>query len=143
MDWLTFVLQFGSTAVVVVTVAGFAGKWLMRQITAALNSYVTAYAQEGGKIDSRIERLEKLVQEQAALTRTIESIKDEIAAAGKSRDNRWEFRKDVYSNLIIATSDLISHFSPLVSKAKNDPTGIPTPEQKERLEAEFKDFSDA
>jgi hypothetical protein len=37
----------------------------------------------------------------------IEKIKDQIAAEAKSRDNRWEFRKDVYLNLITATSSLL------------------------------------
>jgi hypothetical protein len=37
----------------------------------------------------------------------IERTKDEIAAEAKSRDNRWAFRKDVYINLITATSGLI------------------------------------
>ena len=73
------------------------GKWLLKQIAAAMNSYVTAYAQETGKIDARIKHLEKLADEQAHLTRTVEIIKDEIAAQAKSRDNRWEFQKDVYT----------------------------------------------
>jgi len=41
----------------------------------------------------------------------VERIKDEIAAEAKSRDNRWEFRKDVYVNLIEATTTLVSVYS--------------------------------
>ena len=41
----------------------------------------------------------------------VERIKDEIAPQAKSRDNRWEFRKDVYVNLITATSGLIRAWS--------------------------------
>jgi hypothetical protein len=37
----------------------------------------------------------------------IERTKDEIAAEAKSRDSRWNFQKDIYYNLIKATSDMI------------------------------------
>jgi hypothetical protein len=75
------------------------------------HSYVTAYAQESAKIDARLKHLEKLAEEQAALTRTVETIKDEIAAGAKSRESRWAFRKDVYVNLVTATSDIIRAFA--------------------------------
>ena len=78
------------------------GKWLLKQITAALNSYVTAYAQQTANIDARIANLEKLTEEQARLTIAVESIKDDIAAQRKSHDNQWAFRKDVYVNLLTA-----------------------------------------
>src|ERR1017187_9210425 len=55
----------------------------------------------------RIRNLEKMAEEQAKLTRTVESIKDEIAAQAKSRDNRWEFRKDVYAKLITTIHALL------------------------------------
>jgi hypothetical protein len=41
----------------------------------------------------------------------IERIKDEIAADAKSRDNRWTFRRDIYVNLIEATTALIGVYS--------------------------------
>src|ERR1039458_7775654 len=41
----------------------------------------------------------------------VEIAKDRIAAEAKSRDNRWAFRKDVYVNLITATSGLIRAYS--------------------------------
>lgn len=41
----------------------------------------------------------------------IERIKDEIAAEARSRDNRWEFRKDVYSDLIRTTCNLLTLFN--------------------------------
>src|ERR1039457_3040879 len=118
-NWLIAILQFGGLGAVLVLM----GKWLLKQITAALNSYVTAYAQETAKIDARIERLEKLAEEQARLTRTVESIKDEIAAQAKRRDNRWEFRKDVYVNLITASHDLLKtlHNLNYAVKLKEDP----------------------
>jgi len=40
------------------------------------------------------------------MQRTVETIKDEIAAQRKSRDNRWEFRKDVYVNILTACDSL-------------------------------------
>jgi|ERR1022692_4857381 50S ribosomal subunit-associated GTPase HflX len=117
-NWLIAILQFGGLGAVLVLM----GKWLLKQITAALNSYVTAYAQETAKIDARIERLEKLAEEQARLTRTVESIKDEIAAQAKRRDNRWEFRKDVYVNLINATTDMLAGCSALLNSVNKQAT---------------------
>jgi 3-methyladenine DNA glycosylase/8-oxoguanine DNA glycosylase len=83
---------------------------------------VTAYAQETAKIDTRIKHLEKLAEEQARLTRTVESIKDEIAAQAKSRDNRWAFRKEVYVNLIIATTDMLTGCSALLNSIDKQAT---------------------
>jgi hypothetical protein len=45
----------------------------------------------------------------------LEIAKDKIAAEAKSRDNRWEFRKDVYTQLIAATSGLIGTHASLGS----------------------------
>jgi hypothetical protein len=89
------------------------GKWLWKKINAALESYTTAYANGQAAIDVRIRNLEKLAEEQARLTRTVESIKDEIAAGAKSRDNRWAFKKEIYYNLINVTSDLAYVFQDL------------------------------
>jgi hypothetical protein len=108
-DWLLHSLfQIGGTAALLTFAGVAAGKWLLKKIDAALESYNKAYHEQKGAIDARIDRIEKLVEEQARLTRTVESIKDEIAAGAKSRDNRWAFRKDTYVSLIKATSDLIS-----------------------------------
>jgi hypothetical protein len=101
-DWLGPLLQFGGTGAVVALALFIMGKWLLKQITAALNSYVTAYAQQTANIDARIANLEKLTEEQARLTIAVESIKDDIAAQRKSHDNQWAFRKDVYVNLLTA-----------------------------------------
>lgn len=110
-DWLVLLLQLGGVGGVVAVALWITGKWLLKQITAALNSYMTAYAQEAAKIDARIGHLEKLAEEQARLTRTVESIKDEIAAQAKSRDNRWAFRKDVYFKLVFTTSEIINRIA--------------------------------
>jgi hypothetical protein len=107
-DWLVPLVQIGGTGAVIAFALFIMGKWLLDRITAALNSYVAAYAQETAKIDTRIEHLEKLAEEQARLTRTVEGIKDEIAAAAKSRDNRWEFRKSMYIGLITAMEQILS-----------------------------------
>src|ERR1022692_1488795 len=37
----------------------------------------------------------------------LEVAKDKIAAEARSRDNRWEFRKNVYVNLVNVTSNLL------------------------------------
>lgn len=113
---------FGAVLLVALFVMG---KWLLKRITAALDSYTTAYLQQKAAIDARIERLEQLAEEQAKLTRTVETIKDEIAAQRKSQDNRWEFKKNIYVNLINATSDLIGYF---VGQ-------LPTAELNRRLES--------
>jgi cell division protein FtsB len=110
-DWLIFLFKIGGFGAVLVFALIVMAKWLLKQTTAAFNSYVTAYAQETAKIDARIRHLEQLAEEQARLTRTVESIKDEIAAQAKSRDNRWAFRKDVYVNLITASTDLLAVLS--------------------------------
>jgi hypothetical protein len=104
-------LQIGGTGAVVAIALFIMGKWLLNQITVSLNSYVTAYAQETAKIDARIERLEQLAEEQARLTRTVESIKDEITAQRRSHDNRWEFRKDIYVNLVNSLTNMITGYS--------------------------------
>jgi len=116
-DWF-IILQIGGAPVAVAIAVILMGRWLLKKISTALDSYTTAYLQQKAAIDARIERLEQLAEEQARLTRTVESIKDEIAAAAKSRDNRWEFRKDVYVNLITATSGLIRAFSGIASNMK-------------------------
>jgi hypothetical protein len=41
----------------------------------------------------------------------LEIAKDKIAAEAKSRDNRWEFRKDVYVSLIKDTTDSIRFYA--------------------------------
>jgi predicted pyridoxine 5'-phosphate oxidase superfamily flavin-nucleotide-binding protein len=82
------------------------GRWLLKKVNAALDGYTTAYVQERAKIDARIQDLEKLAKEQARLTRTVESIKDEISAGAKDRDNRWAFRKEIYCELVRVLSDL-------------------------------------
>lgn len=106
-DWLIPLLRIGGFGAVLVLALFVMGRWLLGQITVALNSYLTAYAAETARIDARIERLEKVAEEQAHLTRTVESVKDEIAAQAKSRDNRWAFRKDVYVNLIKLLSEFL------------------------------------
>jgi len=124
-DWLILLLKYGGFGAVLVLALFLMGKWLFKRITAALDYYVSAYAQQSASIDARIANLEKLAEEQARLTRTVESIKDEIAAQAKSRDNRWEFRKTVYVNLLDATTGLagiytrMATFSRLLSA---DPT---------------------
>jgi hypothetical protein len=45
----------------------------------------------------------------------VESIKDEIAAQAKSRDNRWEFRKDVYTNLIRLAVEFLRIYATLLT----------------------------
>jgi len=37
----------------------------------------------------------------------LERIKDEIAAEGRSRDNRWEFRKQVYCDVVQVLSEML------------------------------------
>ena len=118
-DWLTFLFNIGGFGAVLVLALFVMGKWLLKQITAVLNSYVTAYAQETAKIDARMKRLEQLAEEQARLTRTVETIKDEISAQARSRDNRWAFRKDVYVNLISATSALVTAYSGIATSVKH------------------------
>ena len=110
-DWLILLLKYGGFGAVLFLALWIMGGWLLKRINAALDSYTTAYFKQKAAIDARIANLEKLAEEQARLTRTVESIKDEIAAQAKSRDNRWEFRKEVYVNLITATSGLIRAWS--------------------------------
>ena len=122
-DWLVPLLQFSGTGVVIAVALYIMGRWLLTKITVALNAYVVAYAQETAKIDARIERLEKLAEEQARLTRTVETIKDEISAQAKNRDNRWAFRKDVYVNLITTNHDILKilHTFAYAAKLRADP----------------------
>ena len=108
-DWLVHSLvQIGGTAALL-AVAGIAtGKWLWKKIDAALGSYTMAYSQEAARVDARVGCLEKLAEEQSRLTRTVEGIKDEIAAQRTMHDNRWAFRKDVYVNILAACDALAS-----------------------------------
>jgi hypothetical protein len=108
-DWLIHLLIQLGGYVAVLAVAGFImGKWLWAKLNAALDSYNKAYHEQKGAIDARINRIEKLVEEQARLTRAVESIKDQIAAQRKRHDNRWEFQKDVYSDLIKSVVNLMA-----------------------------------
>lgn len=47
----------------------------------------------------------------------LERMKDETAAQAKSRDNRWEFLKEVYVNLLNAATDLIDIYAQASSYA--------------------------
>jgi len=117
-DWLLHsLIQFGGTAALLAITGIAIGKWLWKKIDAALESYTNAYAQEAARIDARIGHLEKLAEEQARLTRTVESIKDEIAAEAKNRDNRWAFRKDVYCSLIRMTVGIMAVNTSLLAPA--------------------------
>jgi hypothetical protein len=109
-DWLLHLLiQIGGTAALL-AVAGIAvAKWLWGKIDKALESYANAYAQESAKIEARIGSLEKLVEEQARLTRTVETIKDQIAAERRIENNRWDFKRDVYLNLVTLGFELLGH----------------------------------
>jgi hypothetical protein len=149
-DWFIPLLEIGGTGVVIAVAFLIMGKWLWSKINAALNSYVTAYAQETAKIDARIERIEKLAEEQARLTRTVESIKDDIAAQRKSQDNQWAFRKDVYVNLIAATSGLIRAWSGVATnmseaiRLKHEQTPLTDPRMEgviKRLNSDIDDQS--
>jgi hypothetical protein len=106
-DWISLLVQIGATGAVLVIAVGVMGRWLWRKIDTALSAYTNKYLEQKAAIDARIASLEKLVEEQARLTRTVESIKDEIAAQRKSHDNRWEFRKDVYVKLITTIHALL------------------------------------
>jgi hypothetical protein len=109
-DWLILLLKYGGFGAVLLLALWIMGGWLLKRINAALDSYTTAYLQQKAGIDARIANLEKLAEEQARLTRTVESIKDEIAAQAKSRDNKWAFKKDVYVRLITSTGELLRFY---------------------------------
>jgi outer membrane murein-binding lipoprotein Lpp len=140
-DWLIFLLKLGGFGAVLVLALIVMGKWLLKQIAAALNSYVTAYAQETAKIDARIKHLEKLAEEQARLTRTVESIKDEIAAQAKSRDNRWNFWKDVYVALINDTTGWIRFYTN-IKQTKTDARGEMNAESKAEFLQQHRTLTD-
>jgi hypothetical protein len=128
VDWLALLLQIGGFGAVLLLALFVGGKWLIKRITAALDSYTTAYLQQKAAIDARIERLEQLAEEQARLTRTVESIKDEIAAQAKSRDNRWAFRKDVYVKLVFTISEIINR---IAAVAAIPPPAAPGPQGRQ------------
>ena len=66
-DWLLLLFKIGGYVALLALGLLLTARWLLKKITAALESYVTAYAQEGAKIDARIDHLEKLAEEQAKL----------------------------------------------------------------------------
>lgn len=141
-DWLILFLQLGGFGAVLVVALFVLGKWFLKRITTALDSYTTAYLQQKAAIDARIESLEKLAEEQARLTRTVESIKDEIAAEAKSRDNRWEFRKEVYVNLLNATTDLIDIYAK-ASSYSTHLSGTPSEQITLRFQSLTNDYAKA
>ena len=102
-DLVMFLIRLGSNVALLALAVFLLGKWLWAKINSSLDSYNTAFHQQKGAIDARIERMEQLAEEQARLTRTVESIKDEIGAQRKSHDNRWEFRKELYCNMVKST----------------------------------------
>jgi len=105
-DWLFHSLvQIGGTAALLIG----AGLWLWRKIDKALESYSTAYANGQAAIDVRIRNLEKLAEEQARLTRIVEGIKDEIGAQRRLENNRWDFKREVYLNLVTLGFELLGH----------------------------------
>lgn len=126
--WLVHLLvQIGGTAPLL-ALAGFVmSKWLWRKINAALESYTTAYFNGQAAIDVRIRNLEKLAEERARLTRTEESVKDEIAAQRRLENNRWDFKKDVYLNLVTLGFELLGHLDRL-QQFLEEPTNEYQPE---------------
>jgi hypothetical protein len=118
MDLLTLFIHLGGTATVVLVCLYFMGKWFLGKLNAAIESYVNAYAQESAKIGARIQHLEELAQEQGTLTRTIKTIKDEIAAEAKTRDNRWAFRKDIYVRLITSLLDVTYTYTRILNNRR-------------------------
>lgn len=52
----------------------------------------------------------------------LEFAKDKIAAEATSRDSRWAFRKDVYVNLITATTDMLAGSSALLNSVDKHAT---------------------
>lgn len=70
--------------------------------------------------------------------RQLELHKAELAAKYKSQDNRWEFRKDVYVNLLSSITDCISvlaqfHDLQLLYPAKSDNPDNPDVDLRNRL----------
>jgi hypothetical protein len=137
-DWLNLLLHIGGVIGSVAVALWITGQWLLKQITTTLTSYLTAYAQETAKIDARMERLQLLAEEQARLTRTVETIKDEIAAQAKSRDNRWEFRKEIYVNLVNSLTYLITSYGYALVAAKEAP--VISPEINQRIKTALDQF---
>lgn len=120
---------------------------LLKPIWTTLSVYATSYANGQASIDVRIRNLERLAEEQARITRAVESIKDEIAAQRKSHDNRWGFKKDIYVNLVKATTELSGYFDRLPTAELNRLVESMTPEDKakivERENAKAKSFEQA
>lgn len=145
-DFLTLIIQIGGVGAVVVIAVAAMGKWLWKKVNATFDSYTTTYFQQKAAIDARIANLENLAGEQARLTRTVESVKDEIAAQAKSRDNRWVFKKDIYCRLITATSELLDYeceVEGLLHKGAAPGAHQPLGTSGERREKTFHDFFEA
>ena len=141
-DWISLLVQIGATGAVLVIAVGVMGRWLWRKIDTAVNAYTGKYLEQKATIDARIANLEKLVEEQARLTRTVESIKDEIAAQRKSRDNRWEFRKDIYVRLITSATEIMGLYSFILSFRRTLETQMSDEHRKELTEMKRKAYSD-
>jgi len=121
-DWLILLLKYGGFGAVLLLALFVMGKWLLKRITAALDSYTTAYLQQKAAIDARIEHLEQLADEQARLTRAVENVRDEIAAQRRLENNRWDFKREVYLNLVTFGFELLGHLDTL-PQLSEDPTG--------------------
>ena len=92
-DWLlTLLTQIGSIGAVSLIV-----KSLLKPISTALNSYAAGYANQTASIDARFANLERLAEEQAHITRTVETIRDEISMQAKSRDNKVLVQRETES----------------------------------------------
>src|SRR5437764_14213440 len=84
-------IQIGGVGAIIVVAGLLTAKWLLKKLDASLNAYVTAFSTTQAAIDARLINLERIVEEQSRLTKAIETIKDEMAAQAKRRDNRWSF----------------------------------------------------
>ena len=135
-NWQIFLFEIGGFGAVLALALVIIGKWFLKQVAATLNSYVAAYALETARTEARMKHLEKLADEQAHLTKTVEGIQDQIAALAKSRDNRWAFRKDVYVRLLNSITDCISVLTQLHDLQTSFPGNSETPdaEMQEKLE---------
>lgn len=141
-DWQIFLFEIGGFGAVLALALVVIGKWFLKQVAATLNSYVTTYAMETARTEARMKHLEKLADEQAHLTKTVEGIQDQIAALAKSRDNRWAFKKNLYVRLLNSITDCISVLAELHDLQTSFPGNLETPDAdtQEKLEDHRKRF---
>jgi hypothetical protein len=90
-------------------VSPFISAGLIALYVQVFQPWTKAYAETAAALKARDERLDKIIKEVDAVTRTQERIKSELSGDLWHRPTHWNQKREIYANLIRAAQDLAYH----------------------------------